>query len=116
VQRHCGRAVLASVRRTGQPTRRFLVPVWRQEGTAEIPVPRIPLLTRSRIFQWFEFQPVDGQANAPAIFQQPLAVGRYQVCHGPPLPSVAVQPQPTIHGVNHSIAAQSKFPVGSTGA
>jgi len=44
------------------------------------------------------------QADGASVGEQQLAIGRDEVRHSSILPQMAMEPQPTIHGVDHSIA------------
>lgn len=74
-------------------------------------MPRIPAQARSRIFQRFELQSVRGEPHFPAVREQALAVSRDEMRHRVPFPSMAVQPQSTIHGVDHPVESASELAV-----
>jgi hypothetical protein len=50
-----------------------------------------------------------GDADFSAVVEQALFVGRHEMRHAPAFPHVAVQPEATIHGVDHAVAAPFKF-------
>jgi hypothetical protein len=72
-------------------------------------VPRIAPQARSRILQWLELKPVGRNADGTAIREQERPVRRYEVGELAAFPLMAVQPQATVHRVDHSIAAFSEL-------
>ena len=49
------------------------------------------------------------QAHRTTIREQVLPIGRHQMGHRFALPAMAVQPEPTIHGVDHSVTPAIEF-------
>jgi hypothetical protein len=74
-------------------------------------VPRITTQPRARILEGLELKAGLTHAYCRAKSQQALAIGRDQVGHLPPFPDMAVKPQSAVHGVNHPVAARSKFTI-----
>ena len=68
----------------------------------------------SRILERLELQAGDGQTNNAAIFDQAFAIARDEVCHGTTLPNMAMEPEPSIHRVDHSLASKSELTIGTT--
>ena len=56
----------------------------------EVPVPSITPHTSSGILQRFELEPRFRKADFPAVCEQTLAIGGYQVSHCVALPSMTV--------------------------
>lgn len=54
-------------------------------------------------------QTLGGNPDARAPRQQSVAVGRYEMRHRATQPDVTVQPEPTVHRENHSIASLLKL-------
>lgn len=67
-------------------------------------MPGVSAFAGSRILERFELQARFGQPDLSTIGEQPLAIRRYEMCHEVTFPAVAVQPEPTVHGVDHSVA------------
>lgn len=81
--------------------------------TAEIPVPRVATFSSARIAQRLELQPCLGQAGFGTICQQSGAISRHEVRHRAPFPDVAMQPEATLHGMDHPVAARGKLAIRS---
>lgn len=73
-------------------------------------MPCIAPYARARVLQRLELQPIGGNANSSAIREETLAIGRYQMRHGAPLPHMSMEPEAAIHGVNHSLSPRPKLP------
>ncbi len=74
-------------------------------------MPRIVEFAGARISQGLELKTGGCEADGRAVLEQALSVGRDQVCHGSPLPSVPVEPQPSIHGMDHSFTPRFEFSI-----
>jgi hypothetical protein len=68
----------------------------------------------SRILERLELQAGGGQTNNAAIFDQAFAIARDKVCHGATLPNMAMEPEPSIHRVDHPLASKCKLTIGTT--
>ena len=64
----------------------------REQGTAEIPVPRIAAYARAGILQRLELETGLSEPDRRTESKQPLTIGRDEMRHLAPLPDVAVQP------------------------
>ena len=83
----------------------------RKELPDEVPMPRVPPEPCARVLERLELQALLGEADSPAILEQPRAVGGDEMCHATPLPHVAVEPEAAVHGVDHPVAALLEFAV-----
>jgi hypothetical protein len=72
-------------------------------------VPCVSPQACSRIFQRLELQPVGRDADGTAIREQERPVRGHEVGELAAFPLMAVQPQATVHRVDHSIAALSEL-------
>ena len=63
----------------------------------------------ARILEWLELEPVFPQTDGSAVIEEELAIGRDEVREAFSLPQVAMEPEATIHGVDHSIAELFEF-------
>jgi hypothetical protein len=90
---------------------RFVVS-WRKPLADEIPVPCVAANSSPWILQWFELQSTFRQPDHSSVFDQALPICRDEVRHSVPLPHVTVEPQPTIHRVDHSIATLFELDIG----
>lgn len=79
----------------------------------EIPMPRRSAYARAWILERFVLKVGCRQADAAAVLEQALTVGRHQVRHWTTLPHVPVQPQPAIHGEDHPGTAVHEFAIGT---
>jgi len=73
-------------------------------------VPGIATDTRARVLEWFELEPRRRNPYGATVGQQSFAIGRDKVRQRPPLPDMSMEPEPTVHGVNHSLAPRTEFP------
>jgi len=67
-------------------------------------VPSVAAKPGAGILQRLELESVLRQADGASVGEQQLAIGRDEVRHSSILPQMAMEPQPAIHGVDHSIA------------
>lgn len=74
-------------------------------GTAEIPVPGITPEATARIFQWVVLESACVEPEFASHAKQLLAIRRDKMGHALALPHMMVQPQPTIHCVDHTFDA-----------
>lgn len=82
-----------------------------QECPYQIPVPRGATNVDTGVLERFELQASFGEPHYATILQQALAVGGYQMRHGLAAPDVPVQPEPTVHGVDHTVATSRKLSI-----
>jgi hypothetical protein len=75
-------------------------------------VPCRPAHAGPRVLERLELQLVERETYALTIGQKALPVDGYEVRHGTTLPHVAVEPEPTVHGVDHPLAAFLELSVG----
>lgn len=66
-------------------------------------MPSLAAFTAARILEGMVLQAFRGNADPASPREQPLAVRRHQVRHGSTEPHVAMQPEPSVHRVNHAI-------------
>jgi hypothetical protein len=78
-------------------------------------MPGITADARSRILQRLELKPGFRQTHRPSVLDQALSVCRHEMGHPVPLPHVTVEPQPTIHRVDHPITTLRELEVVSGG-
>src|SRR5690242_16250514 len=83
----------------------------RQEVAHEVPVPRVPADAGARIFQRLELEPAFRQPHVMSIPEQSLTIRGDQMRHRSSLPDVAVQPEPAVHRVDHSVSTAREFTV-----
>lgn len=72
-------------------------------------MPRFATNAGARILQWFVLQTIFRQTDGTAIGEKKRAVSRYEVREPPATPQVTMEPQATIHGVDHSIPEFFEF-------
>lgn len=82
----------------------LLVFSWWQPFADKIPVPCVAADSCSRILERLELKPAFRQPGDPSVFEQALSVSRNEMRHSVPLPHMTVEPEPTIHRVDHSLA------------
>jgi hypothetical protein len=74
-------------------------------------VPRAPSLAGPRVLQRLELKSLWRQANFSTVSEELLAVGRNEMRHLMSLPSMAVKPESTVHGVDHPISPPTEFSI-----
>jgi hypothetical protein len=74
-------------------------------------VPGVSAFAGPRILERFELQTRFGEPYLSTIGEQPLAIRRDEMRHEAVFPAVAVQPQPTVHCVDHSVTAMIELSV-----
>ena len=67
-------------------------------------MPRVTMDARTGVLERLVLQPIGGDADRSPICEQSLAIGRDEVRESASLPNVPVQPEPTVHGEDHSVA------------
>jgi hypothetical protein len=78
---------------------------WRREvWAAQVPMPGVASQSGARIFEWLELKARRRDTDCGTVAYETFAVSRDQVRHWPPLPQVPMQPEATVHGVDHSLA------------
>src|SRR5687767_11187542 len=75
--------------------------LWREPFANQIPVPCIAPYVGSRVLQWLELESVFRQPHRTSVFDEPFSIRGHEVRHLVPLPHVTMEPQPTIHRVDH---------------
>jgi hypothetical protein len=78
-------------------------------GSAQIPVPRFAPVSGARVFEGLVLQARSRQSDAGSVLEQACPIRRYEMRHRATVPNVAVQPEATVHGVNHSLAPFDEF-------
>ena len=63
----------------------------------------------ARIFERLVLKSLGGNSDEASVGEESLSVGRDEMREGPPLPCVAMEPKATVHGVDHSLAAEAEF-------
>ena len=64
---------------------------------------------RSWVFQWLELESFGGESDLTPIGQEALAVCRNEMRHRVTFPSMAVEPESTIHCEDHPVEAAAKL-------
>ena len=72
-------------------------------------MPRIAPQTGAWILEWLELQALNGKMNVDRCGNESRVTSRHEMRHGPPHPHVTMQPEATIHGVQHAILAPLEF-------
>jgi hypothetical protein len=72
-------------------------------------VPGVAPFQCARILQALELQTLFGQAKSSTVGQETIAIRRDHVRHRSALPYVAVEPESTIHCVDHTLAAAGEL-------
>lgn len=72
-------------------------------------MPRFASFTSAWIPERLSLQTLVRQPDAPAIGEQAIAIGGYQVSHGPAKPDVPMEPQTAVHRVNHAVATPGEL-------
>ena len=75
-------------------------------------MPRVAACTRTRILQRLELESPCCDANASTIGEESHSVRGDEMGHWPTLPDVTVQPEATIHRVNHPLPAALELAIG----
>lgn len=78
-------------------------------------MPCVTALARSRILERLELQVVGREAGVRCVGEQLVLVCGHQMRHRAPLPDVTVQPQSTVHRVDHPIAPARELTKSYTG-
>src|SRR6185437_11758122 len=81
----------------------------RQKPPDQVPVPRIALHAGARVLEWFVLEVFRLKPGSAPIGQELLAIGGDQVRHRAPLPDMAVQPESTVHRVQHAVQLFLEF-------
>lgn len=74
-------------------------------------MPGVAPNTGAGVLQWLVLQPFRWNANGLPILEQAPPVRRDEMCHGPPEPDMAMEPQAALHGVDHPIASARELAV-----
>jgi hypothetical protein len=74
-------------------------------------MPGITTFAGARVLQGLVLQSLLGNSDVLAEYEKQRLVSRHEMCHGPAFPHVPVQPEATIHGVDHSITTPLEFAV-----
>ena len=83
---------------------------WGIDRPAQIPVPGITSLLRTRVAQWLELEAREWHAQRESVRQQTSAVGTDHVNHWPPFPTRGGEARETaVHGVNHPGNPSTEF-------
>ena len=72
-------------------------------------MPCVSAKSGSRVFQWLELEPFGRKPDLTPVGKEPFAVCRNEVCHRVTLPSMAVQPESTVHCEDHPVEAAAKL-------
>ena len=72
-------------------------------------MPCVSAKSCSRVFQWLELESFGGESDVTPIGQEAFAVCRDEVRHRVTLPSMAVQPESTVHCEDHPIETAAKL-------
>ena len=75
-------------------------------------MPCVSAKSRPRIFQWLELEPFGREPDLTPVRKEAFAVCRNEVCHRVTLPSMAVQPESTIHREDHPVDAAGELAEG----
>ena len=75
-------------------------------------MPGVAANPRPRILERLELKPTFRQPDGASILDQALSVGRNEMRHAVPLPQVTMEPEPTIHRVDHSVATLLELEIG----
>jgi 1-acyl-sn-glycerol-3-phosphate acyltransferase len=83
----------------------------RQHRSAEVPVPRVASHAGAWILERAILQTFRRDSDRDAVGEQEGLVRRHEMREPTSLPQMAVQPQPTIHGVDHSFTTFRVFAI-----
>jgi len=72
-------------------------------------MPRVSTKSCSRVFQWLELQPFRRKPDLATESEQAFTICRNEVCHRVTFPSMAVEPESTVHCEDHSVEAIAEF-------
>lgn len=75
-------------------------------------MPGVASDTCSRILEGLELKSFGGNSDATSVGEEALPVGRNEMCEAPSLPHVSMEPEATVHGVDHSLATEPEFAKG----
>jgi hypothetical protein len=64
-----------------------------------------------RVLEWLELQAAFWQTYRASVLKQALAVSRHEVRHLAPIPHMPVEPEPTVHRVDHPITTLRELDV-----
>lgn len=85
--------------------------VFRQPDPHEIPMPCVAALAGAGVLEWFELEAAFRQPDGVAVFHEARSVRRHEVRHLLSLPHMTVEPEPTVHRVDHSIATRRELQI-----
>lgn len=74
-------------------------------------MPGVASDARPRVFERLELKAGFWQADRAPVLEEALPVSRYEVRHLTPLPHVAVEPEATVHRVDHPITTLRELDV-----
>lgn len=83
----------------------------REPPSDQIPVPGIPTDAGAWVLERLELKAIVRQTDRSSVGEQSLSICRHEVRHFAPLPHVTVEPEPTVHRVDHSIATPRKLDI-----
>jgi hypothetical protein len=78
-------------------------------------MPGVAPLAGTRVLERLVLKARRREADALAVREQALSVGRDKVRHLPAVPDVAVEPQPAVHREDHPVAPRGELAVGRLG-
>jgi hypothetical protein len=82
-----------------------------KERTHQVPMPRGTANPGSGVLERLELQSRFRQTDTLTVGEEASSIGRDQVRHRPTPPYVAMQPEPTVHRVDHPITTLVELPV-----
>jgi len=77
----------------------------------QVPMPGFASLRCAGILERLVLESVVGKSHGSTVRKQALSVGRYKVRHRASLPHVPMEPEPTVHRVDHSLATSLELDV-----
>jgi hypothetical protein len=93
------------------PRSSFLTDFQGQPLPDEIPVPGVATDAAPGILEWLELQAAFWQTYRASVIKQALAVSRHEVGHLAPVPHVSVEPEATVHRVDHPLTTLRELDV-----
>ena len=74
-------------------------------------MPSISFHACARIFQRLELQSLRRNSNGPAVREKQFSIGRNEMRHRVPFPAMSMEPETTIHRVDHSFPTALEFAI-----
>src|SRR6185503_12042934 len=101
----------ACVRSNAQPHDASVDPFRRtgENRAAEVPVPRIAAFAGAWILEGVKLKPALRHADRASVLEERFTIRRNEMRHAPAVPHVTVQPETSVHGIDHPVFSFGVF-------